>query len=197
VPLVELFGKIGRRLRRQRRVARAIAFSLRTMARGAGRQASRRVAALIERRRAGIGDRRGRGGRDRQGGIIGRNRLALFGAQLLGDRLHLRVMATTVTIGFELRFQIALVQSRQPRRACAVAAPVHAVTGDARVRRPRIAAAQRDQFAGRGKLIGTGAVGDAAASEQQGQGGCERARVKNHCRWGTCTGPKWFRRCNA
>jgi hypothetical protein len=167
-PLVELLGEIDGGLAAERRVGGADAFAPCSVARGAGGEAARGIAALVEgdgsiRRNGCAGRRRDEGQRR----IVSGNSILLSGRQLPRDRLHLGMPAPSIRIGFELCRHIAAVQPGEARRAGAIAAPIDAVTGDARIGRARVAAAQGDQLSSGGELVGRTALHRAAAGEQQ------------------------------
>jgi len=61
--------------------------------------------------------------------------------------------AAPVCISLKLRVQVASVEPSDPGRAVTVAGAVHAVTGNARIRRAGVASAQGNQLAGRGEPV--------------------------------------------
>lgn len=143
---MELFGKIGGRLPRERRIGRADALPLPAMAGGAGDQAACRIAFMVEAK--GLGGRfTGIPGRQR--GIIRGDGGPFGGAEAGGDPTHLRVDAAAVGISDELALQIPPVQAGQPRRAGTVAAPVEAMASETGVGGAGLRAAEGDQFAAR------------------------------------------------
>jgi hypothetical protein len=89
----------------------------------------------------------------------------LRGRERTRDRLHLGMTPPSAGIGFELRGHITPIETGQPRRTRAIAAPVDAVTGDASVGRTRIAAAHSQQFATRGEAVCRSAFDRAAARQ--------------------------------
>jgi len=112
------------------------------MAGGAGQQAARRIALVVEPQAP---RRYGRPRFERQPGIIERHRLAFVGIQRPRNPAHLRVIAPAIGIGFELALQIAGVQPGQPRRARPVAAPAKPVAGEAGIARAGLRPAERDE----------------------------------------------------
>lgn len=188
-------GEIGGGLPGERRIGRTEAFPPRPVAVGAGGEAARRIAAMVEgERRLRHGARRGL---ERHGGIISRDLLPLGGREAAGDPCHLRMPAPAVRIGFELAVEIADAEPGEPRGAGAVAGPVEAVAGEAGIGRPRIGAAQRDQAAVAGKAL-RGSRGDvAAAGERGGEAeGREETRQSFHMQTGTVSPPHRFRMRN-
>lgn len=95
-----------------------------------------------------------------------RNRLALRRIEVLGDPLHLGMLATPVRIGLKLRLLIATVQPRKPRRTRAVAASINAMARYARLGGTGIAPAERDDFAGGGKAVRSCTVDRTAAHDR-------------------------------
>ena len=165
----ELLGKIAGRLTRKRRIGGTHAFAGEAVAVGAGGETAGGIADDIERRRLGnpaAGAVRGSPGHR---GIISRDLLPVVRRELARDRLHLGMLPSTVRIAFELACEIADMKPGKPRSACAVAAPVQAVAGEAGARRAGIAAAQSNEFAVGGEAVGGGAFGSAATGEHRGE----------------------------
>jgi hypothetical protein len=152
-PGAQLRGKVGRGLPRERGVAPPRPLSARPMARGAGFDAAFGIAFKIENRRCAIVCRFGSLGRHRQLGIIGGKTLARRPIHPLGDRAHLRVPPLAAGEEFQLPCEIAGVEACEARREVAVTFAAQAVAGDAGRVRSRVAAAQRDQLAGRFEAV--------------------------------------------
>ncbi|NIJ17955.1 hypothetical protein FHS54_002955 [Sphingobium vermicomposti] len=95
-----------------------------------------------------------------------RNRLALRRTEVLGDPLHLGMLAAPIGIGLKLRLLIAAIKACEPRRARAVAPPVDPVAGDTGIGRTSVAAAQRNQLAGGGQAIRRRAVDRTATGQR-------------------------------
>lgn len=143
-PRLHLLVEIRGRLAGERRVA-GIAFAARAVTGGAGRDAAPGIAPGVGRRHP---DRRGRASGDgRQCCIISRDQLAFLAGEGLGDADHPWIAALPVGIIAELAGDIAAVESRQPRRAMAVALALQSVACQARIGRTRRSARQRDHFA--------------------------------------------------
>lgn len=137
------------------------------MAGGAGRQAARRVAPVVKREKLGW---HGTAGLRRHCGIVSGHGTAFLGAQLRGDPPHLRMIAPTVGIGFELPLQIADVEPREARGAGAVAASVEPVAGEAGIGRAGPGTAVRDHPPILGKAVERRGFRRRAAC-QEGRGG--------------------------
>ncbi|MCF8709671.1 hypothetical protein L3X40_17530 [Rhizorhapis sp. SPR117] len=152
-PLVQLLSKIGGRLCAERRIGWADAFAVFPVARDTGCKAARWIAVMIENGRL-VGLPIFRAHRhERHRCIICGDGVLLRRRQLVGYRLHFGMLATPASIGFELRGHIAAVETGKAGCAGAVAAPIQAVACNTGIGRARIAAAQRDQFAGDGEAI--------------------------------------------
>lgn len=145
-PCVELRRNICGGLTGERRVCRADAFAMHAMAHRAGLNPARRIAILIQMRtrRIPVASRAPFGAEPR---IIERDKRAIFTAQSQRHRPHRLVLPAAAGVIIQLPVQEARVQPGQPGRAGAVALPPDAMAGDARMGRPAIAAAKRDQFA--------------------------------------------------
>lgn len=171
LPFPQLLGQISRRLPGERRVARSDAFPPNPVAGGARQEAAIGIAADVEHRR---GRACGRSRFVGHAGVVGGNRLPIAPAQADRDRLHLGMLAATVGIVVELPVEVADVESGEPRDARAVAAAVQSVTGEAGVRRARVAAAERDELTAGGEAIRGRRL--TAASRARQQQGCDQAR---------------------
>ena len=104
-------------------------------------------------------------GFERHLAVIGRHRLALSGVQRLRNPAHLRVIATTIGISLKLPFQIACIQSRQPRGARPVSAAVETVTGEASVARAGLRTAQGYQAPVLGQPVEGGSLRRCASAK--------------------------------
>lgn len=117
------------------------------MAGSAGRDAARRIAAVIQRfshrRRGGTCSARC----GRQAGVKSRDFLAFVGGQRLGDRNHARIDPLPVRVEADLAHDVALVEAGKPRRQIAVSFALQAMTGCTGVDRPARAAGERNDFA--------------------------------------------------
>lgn len=173
-PLVELMAQIGGRLPAKRRIGCTHALALRAMTGCARGQAARRIAAMIEGLCRHSAACRSWYRVVRHRGIICGNGVLLGRGELARDPFHFGMTAPTARIGFELRRHIAAIQPSEPRRASAVAASIDAVTGEAGIGCPRIAAAHRQQFAAGGEPVRRPTF-DAAASRK----GSPRQQVKH------------------
>lgn len=133
------------------------------MAGGAGGQAARRIARVIEQHPA-----EGRGGCPimRQVGVKCGHSPALFGAQRLRDPLHPGVLAPTVGKSFELPLEIAGIEPRQPWRSGAGATAVDAVACEAGIGRARSGAAMGDHLSGFCKAVKRLAVRGGASGQK-------------------------------
>jgi cytochrome c2 len=151
----------------KRRVGRAEALPLLAMAGGAGEQPALRIAPMVKREKLG---RHGPGSLIRHGGVISGDRLTFVRAQLLGDPAHLRMIAPSIRVGFELALQIAKVQSGETRGAGAIAPSVKPVAGEAGVDCAGVGAAVRDHPTVLRKAIERGRLGRCATCQQ----GCGR-----------------------
>jgi hypothetical protein len=85
----------------------------------------------------------------------------------LRDGLHHRMLAATLRIGFELRFQIADIERGKARGSRPVSGAIESVAGKAGVRRSRMAAAQGDQFPARREAVGRSGVHGAARCDER------------------------------
>ncbi len=167
--MVELFGEVCRWLTGQRRVGRTETLPLLAVARGTGDHTSRGIALVIERQACG----RGRSGGARlvgQASVMEGHGLALAGVELLRDPAHLLMVPAPVGIGFKLPFEISRIESRQARRASAVAPAVEPMASKAGVVRPCLGAAERDDPAILGKPVKRPCLGRGAATEQRRAG---------------------------
>ena len=164
-PLFELLRQIGWRLARQQRIARACAFSARSVAIGTSGQTALGITVMIQRHRRNCGWRLRRRGQLR---VMHGHRSALRIGEPLGNPRHLRMLAATIGIGDHLAFDVARIEPGEARGANSVAQSVKPMTGKASIARSRIRPRQRDQFARSGQSVGGGAVSRSAAAEQDG-----------------------------
>lgn len=151
-PALDLFGQVSGGLAAERRVGGTPTLTLQAVARRARSEPARGIAAHPQRRR-----RAGRPGRGRVVGhrrVIGRHRQTIGLGQLARDPRHRLVQPLSAGVGFELAIHVADVESRQARRARAVTQSVKPVTGHARIGRPGVPAAQRDQLARLTEAVG-------------------------------------------
>ena len=122
--------------------------------------------------------------------IMMSDRLALVGAQLLGDPTHLRVVPAPIGISDQLAFEVARIQPRQAGSARAVAASFEPVAGETGVGRAGSRTAQRDYLATLGKSVCRGRGGVRAACKK-GRG--EEGRELAHCLGATRRAMSGFR----
>nr|WP_281822969.1 hypothetical protein [Sphingobium sp. BS19] len=86
------------------------------MTRRAGREPALRIAPLVEARRWTISRHPLRFGREGKRCVMRGNSLALRRLKMLGDPLHLGMLATSIGIGLKLRLLITAIEPREPRR---------------------------------------------------------------------------------
>jgi hypothetical protein len=185
-PFEMLLRQIGGGLSGKGRVARAHALPGRAVALGAGGDAARRIAVLIE----GVAPRLGRAGGHGHRVIISGDSLAVIPAQPLRNRVHLRVVAEPFRIIFKLAGKIAGPQPRQPRRPRAIALALQAMTAETGVLGARVAAAERNHFASRCEAVRRTLVGPAAgAGREQDE---DTGSSDGHSLGTTCL-RRWFR----
>lgn len=171
-PQPQLFVKVGRRLSGERRVGGTNALPLRAVTGGAGDNAAFGRACMIECQlftRHGVAPRI-----DRHCPIIVRYRTPLAIIQLPRDPRHLRMVAPTIGIGFELALQITGVEAGKARCTGPVAVASEAMAGDAGSAGACVRAAQRNHLAiGREAVLRCGI--DRASSKQDGRQRKDRA----------------------
>lgn len=141
--------------------------SLLTVTCGTGGQPAKRIAAVIERqpRDPFLPQRR-----QRKRGIMKGHGLPLVATQPLRDPAHLHMGPPAIGIGLELAFEVSRIQPREPRRACAIAATVESMAGEAGVACPRLGATHGDYPPVFGKTVERGRLVRGAAGEQGGGG---------------------------
>jgi hypothetical protein len=153
-PQLELRDEVSLRLSGERWVGWPDPLTLLAVAGGAGREPTRRIAAMVQGRGQLAPARRARrpGGCHR--GVVVGHCAPLAAGEFLGDVTHLRMTAPAVSIGDQLPFEISRIDPGEPRREGAVAFAGKAVAGDAGVLRAGARAAQRDELPGSGKPFG-------------------------------------------
>lgn len=166
-PLVELVSQIGGRLARKRRISRAKALPAVAVTGGARLYPAARIAVMIKPQAPHLRDYVRLELHTR---IMIGHRLPLIGIEPLRYPAHLRMIAATVRISIELPFEITGVESRQPRRARTVPAPVEPVTSETGIFRACRRPAHRDHMPIFRKPVERRRFRISAACEQGDQG---------------------------
>jgi hypothetical protein len=126
---------------------------------------------MIELPTASIG-RRTYANRSGKRGIISGDHPQFIQRQLARYVFHAGIFAPAACIGLELRSKVACIDRGETGGVGTVALAVATMTGEARIRGACVAAAERNQFTGLGKAVGSGTLGDATARRKhQAQGG--------------------------
>ena len=148
-PGAQLRGEVRRGLPGERRVAAPGTLAARPVAGGAGLDSALGIAVKVEVGGSTIFDRSGGFRRHRQPRVVIGEALACRPVHLLGYPAHLRMASLAAGEELHLPREVTGVEPREARHEIAVALSAKAVTSDASPLRTGIAAAQRDQLAGR------------------------------------------------
>ena len=154
-PGAQLLCEVERRLPDKRGIAPAGAASIFAVAGGAGFDPALGVAAQVKRGRGGFAvepDRQaGFGHGSFEARVVLGHADALFGGQLPGDPAHVHIAPLPIGEEDQLAGEVAGIEARDARRQIAVSLSLKPVAGVAGAASTRIAARERDQFAGFGK----------------------------------------------
>ena len=148
-PGAQLRGEVRRGLPGERRVAAPGTLAARPVAGGAGLDSALGIAVKVEVGGSTIFDRSGGFRRHRQLRVVTGEALACRPVHLLGYPAHLRMASLAAGEELHLPGEVTGIEPREARHQDAVALSAKAVTSDAGPLRTGIAAAQRDQLAGR------------------------------------------------
>ncbi len=171
-PLLHLLGQERSRLPGERRIGRAEALPLQSMASRAGLDAPLGIAACPQRRHGHAGPSLAR---ERHCRVMEGYGSPGARVEAAGDPAHLDVSPPPVGVSDQLALEIAGVEPCQTGRVRTVAAAVKPVAGDAGIGSARRSAAERDQLPRRLKAIRRCRLRRSAGANQERRGGEKEA----------------------